>query len=114
MKHERFIKNTNYGSWLTMKGFERWRVATYRGKDIFILYNKEGICGYAIEVMDRILGRGFDIITEIKGLPNPKYEICKENKTVLILLNPEDYKHKGVLIAQFIDSFKRKPKKRLS
>ena len=114
MKYDCFIKDTVFGNWLTLKGFDRWRIANYRGKNIFLLYQKNKPCGFAISANSRIMGRGYDVLVDIKGLPITKYEICKENNTMAFLLNADEFKEKGIIVAKILDAYNRKSKKKKS
>lgn len=108
MKHEGFLKDVDFYNWLNMNSLETWTVAEYKGIYILLLYNKNTPYGFAIEDNDRLQGHGFDVISEIVGLPQTEYEVLATNNTLSIVSNTQDYTCIGINVAKQIDSAFRK------
>lgn len=107
MKYDRFLTDSNFSGWLVMNCLESWVVAMYEEKHIMLLYHLDEAYGMAIEVNDRLQGHGYDIITDIAGLPSVQFEIIPENNTMSRVLNEEDFRGIALNIAQRIDDIMR-------
>ena len=100
MKYVCFLKDVDFSAWVMMKGLNRWHIATYKESYVLLLYHKNCPYGIAIEHDNRLQGHGYNIITDVQGLPPSQYEIIPENNTGSRLLNADEYNEIGLHVAR--------------